>query len=1187
MTENSFSNLTEPYGFSLEGFDVDTPETNGVNNPVKTRLDSSTYRGNTDFNDSSATAQSSREKGWSSTPLPADADEEAVLQFNFDQERNFNRMSFELSNVPQYFAVYYFDTVKKEMVLLKDYRNNPIQGVVSGIREAVEGSGVAWVKFAYVLKPIKTNLVEFRIKRNLTDIVNLGLNPRTAYRIKLRHVYFRFHILPPPPPPDGGGGGGPKPPGDDDPDLPPEDDFPQYKILTFSASEALNKTNSFWQSPPLGPGSVYPFIVDLRDSDGNAQTFDTIKLVSLYTGSFLNVYYSNDDAYSNFRLSNNLKTLTLNTYSPDERVLPESEDFVLNSGIQLLSNKYWDIDNLDLRLHTALPFTAAMQLQMTNFDAENPKTKQHISTLKGTNSDLILTFEDVTIVNEPTAINITQAQSVDYLTTVNVASHSFVEGDYVQINDLPIEFYNGVWKIQSTTSNSVTVKINKKNLPLIEGPASGTIKKARSAEGTLKFSQKVGSTITEIASLETIFVENYRYCVGFSYNKSSSTWNLFKCRVGSSTIEIDTASALSFQGEFVQKLILGGKQPNTLSSFESFDGLLSNLWIRQEEYAKKVLEAFSRNTKRFATGVGERSSKLNGYYNALVMAPLTSSLTYHYGPNRAFYDAKEWKPVNQDFVLNTDIFRLGLSVTAKFVKLEFSKPVGRYYNPATLENIVLPIYSYPAWVRKWFLDNHGVAPQSGGYAFGNAIFEPTNTLNSRSITYGLINIKSALDGSTTSTIFNPDNAGIDYLLDSNRYDEFVLAQQIKRSSIHMRFPLVGTHNYQLSYFPMRHKRAYFYGIQSLEFLKLDQTRSFNNKTYLATALDTSWIDQSNSHGFRAASDEEEFLFAEEIGATLQSKVFKSFSSFKNFQFGALSSQLTDLFTPDQIHLVDVSHLNRFNLSSSSEASLPINTQAGVEGPTDGKVILLNRINAGQYGINTDSITLSSAITNVVHSGITLVAACRLRSFDGTPNSTYELRLQVKGSNGSWYTAASKPIVPTVQYQEYEIAYLTQLNEVEFRLQLIQTNYTSSDKIYVDMLGLWMSPFKVEIASDFNGSNVATSFFPLLFNISNPFGISTIPSSTNEFGIKSLDKFCVKFTALKVSAWLSGWAAIPHYINVPTNLSTYIWKQNDWAVSDNILDRLASRQMFFSNSTNKMLPRSYSTYNDIVAARKVF
>ena len=721
--------------------------------------------------------------------------------------------------------------------------------------------------------------------------------------------------------------------------------------------------------------------------------------------------------------------------------------------------------------------------------------------------------------------------------------------------------YNGVWLITAKDTNWFEVKLDKVVLPTITSSNVGTVQIASNVSGTLKL--YIGN---QEVNLTTKFVEDYKYGLGFSFDKTKNTWYVFKSLIADNNLEIASSESIQYVGEFIKQVELG----YCAGSSNSIDGTLSNLWIKQDGFSNNVIQSFMRNTKKFISGHGNKSSRTNGYFNTLLAASFIKSLDYKFGPNRSYYDLKSWRPVNRDFVLNTDTYRLGIPIKAKFVKLEFTKPTGRYYNPATLESVVLPIYSYPAWIRKWYFENTAFdSIPKASTQISNAAFERASSLSSNKNNFGLINIKSAIEGSNSSKIFSLDKAGIDFLLNSENYDQTVLNQQITNSAIHMKFPIIGPHNYQITLMPMKNKRAYFYGIHSLEFIHTDQAASTNNKVYVANAFDDSWINSVSSISSSDFEEKENVLVANVPNAYLISKDLESFNSFDAFQFGVLESQPIDLFSYAKINLADVSHISR-----TDNASLDV--LANVRGSSDGQTVWMKRkASEGQYGIQTNSVTLP-----VTTNGVKLVAACRVRSLNVNPQSTYELRLQTQ-VNSNWYTAATQQFTPSESYNwsEHELVYSTQAidlsnNETVFRLQLIQTDPESNEEIYVDMLGLWMFPFKYEVVTSFS----PLEYTNITYNVSNPLGLINITPTK---------KLRIKVTALSAGAWIAGWVAIPHYTDMPTNLTTYIFKQNDWAVSDNLEDRIASRQIFFNNNGKKMLPRRYSIYNDIIGARTVF
>lgn len=1167
MSDNPLSRLTEPYGISLNSFVFDENAIDfSLNNAIiRNRLDSSVFNANaSSYSNTLQISQQFREKGWSSSLEPANKEEEVVLQFNFDEERSFNRISFELSDVPQLYSVYYFDLNRNKMVLLTDVRNNSVQGQISGNKDAFNDSLNFWIKQSFMLPTIKTNLLEIRIKRNPVQTISLGMTADTSYRLRLRKLSLRWHMI---------SSSEVSNLSDDTINLIPSDQVPRYKQVSFAALDALNLSDDgFWKSPPLGPDSVYPFMIDLRDPSGNAQVFDTIKLIPMFTGSLMNVYYSNDEAVNPFIISNNRKNLILNSISgvaPNIVTQPitiNNEDWQEGIGLTLSNNKTWEVANRHLHLNTAFSVLVGMQLEASSFEPELFNEDQNIAFFHKNNlADLKLKFvatATTTVIDNQSIKKLeVNKRYNEVILTFTDNQHGFIADsqNFIKLSGISVNQLNGVWPIKSVNNEKVTLNTRDITLiPITLGDGTTTIGQAQSALST------IGNLVLAVGEEEVVidntqFVETYKYGIGFAFNKDQNLWLLFKARMGQYSIEYGSRNNIEYLGEFIDRVTLGN---TTTSLNDSFIGTLSNLWIKQDRYHVATFNSFLGKTEGFMNGEGDKSSNINGHFNALLIGTFLQSYDYQFGPNSFYYNAKSWIPINKEFVLNTDTYKIEIPIKAKFVKLEFTKPVGRYYNPATLENVMLPIFAYPEWVKKWYIDNYNFSGRVGSFIGSNALFERAGNIAKPRYDYGLMNIKTAIEGSSSSVIFNPQRSGIDLSLGADLNNSLTLSQQIRNSSIHMRFPLAGPHNYATSYIPMINKQAFFYGIQSLQFIKTNQIKPFNNKVYLATAEDASWIDTNN--GF---SLEDNLLMAGSAGSELISYDFYSFSNFSTVQLGALSSPPIDLFSYAEINLASLSHLSRLNIDSHDEVNYALETSSNIKGSNDGQVVWLRRINPGRYGIQTNSVTLPSTIANTI-----LTAGCRLRSLSSEPKSIYELRLQVKVWNDDideweWKVAAVSKIKPSNIWSEYELTYSTQINEEDFRLQLIQTDFNSYEEIYIDMLGLWMSPFKFEIFNAEVDSELP-EYLPVVFTLSNPLGLVKIPE-TNQFKLK--------ITALIDNAWLSGWISIPHYINSPISLVTNIIKQNDWAVSDSLENRIPNRQIFFANDSISMIPKRYSIF----------
>lgn len=971
-----------------------------------------------------------------------------VVQIKLDNVRSFNRLSLEMLEVPQKFAIYYMDSKRNKFVRIQGF-DGYLTGEVNGSKAGIE-TQESWQSFRFAFPFVKTDLIEIRITRSTDKLLSFNLPKTTRYSVGLKNVQIRFHRS--------------------GPDASGINEDAEYNVEYFAPNSVLDNSSAYWKSPPLGPNSLYPFYVDLRASDGNAQAVEFMKLIPLFSDSHVNLYTSNDEGFGLFSVSTNTKSFTLKqkANSPSTVSTSLSDNWLENQGILVQSYNYWELFNQDIRANLNTSFTIGFTYNPKNF--------------------------------------------------TNNADHYF-------------------WNFASDT-NSLICYLD---------PSNTTSTKIT---GTLY----VKYDGTEQVSISNVELEKEtEYGIVCSYDSKTFEWHLAICPIGTSSVtrEVNVKQFIGFYPSIFRFGYDAGAS-NATKTTEA--GYAQNLWVRQDAYQVNYVNTFFGNTETFINGWGNKKSRSNGFYNAVLVAKLSDGIVAKVGPNASYYENKVWVPANKNFVLNSSTYYLG-RINTKFLKLEFAKPTAQYYNPATSEAVYLPIIDFPQWVKTWY-ENHRFDSTLDA-RIPNNLFEGKRQLRNTSSSYGVNNFKTAFESSPNSLIFNEDKIGTDYLLAPVR-DEEVLRNQISRNALTPQFPTISRHNYKIFDYLMSSKRAFFYGIVELSFFNLDQSVAKDNKVYYGDFLDANiddvaWIESND--GFFITEDH--VAMSSAPGDVIESKTLKSFSNFNSVQVGLLESSLKDLFTQNKINFVDTSHLSRTDDGV-------VQVIENMIGSTDGQTVILQRLQDGYYGIETTSTTLSSD-----GGGVKLVAGCRVRSSARKPTSHYELQLlMIDGSSETIVARKPLDLADDYNWQEIDLVYYTNVGEDTFKLKIMDLESFSDETLYIDMLGLWGARNKWELSND-----DGTTWVPLINNINNASGLVAFDGPGTELKLK--------ITSLEASSWVSEWIILPVYDFAPVGMGAP--RLFDATDAENPDFKEVINQKFFSKYSTS-IPRNYSIITDVVGSK---
>lgn len=268
--------------------------------------------------------------GWIGPKHKAADDKDTVLQIKFARPRKFNYLSFDLLRVPQEFVVKYYDSSRKKMVKLSDTKGRMVEGSFDGNRQTIAQPGRTgepakkWRNFSFDLPKVRTNLIEIHLNRDTPldgdrQIELFGLPQDTPYSLGIRNLKIKYKQ---------------RDDEDDDdgtPGIPGTNERPL--IVRHSPLNAHDgQETTYWECAPQGAASsVVPFYVDLRQSDGTEAVLDTIKLVPLWPGPSMSLYYSSDEVTTPWESSSNRVDLDSDgdenpTFVKDSGVLVDASD---------------------------------------------------------------------------------------------------------------------------------------------------------------------------------------------------------------------------------------------------------------------------------------------------------------------------------------------------------------------------------------------------------------------------------------------------------------------------------------------------------------------------------------------------------------------------------------------------------------------------------------------------------------------------------------------------------------------------------------------------------------------------------------------------------------------------------------------------------------------------------------------
>lgn len=212
---------------------------------------------------------------WMSKPRSKNSSVWERLTYEFSDRSPISSISFDLLSVGAEYQIWYYDADGHKLPLLRDDYNQ-IRFTVSS-----HDDWGTWVHWSFNCFPCIAVKLEFDMRR-----VNDEKAPSDDYSLGLRKLAIKRSIVSRE---DAAIG------------LRPSTDILGNKIsktvMDWNADKVIDGSHStFWKcEPQISQDAVVCLYLDIRDKYGQGQYFDSVSIDPVYSGSLMNIYYSNDD----------------------------------------------------------------------------------------------------------------------------------------------------------------------------------------------------------------------------------------------------------------------------------------------------------------------------------------------------------------------------------------------------------------------------------------------------------------------------------------------------------------------------------------------------------------------------------------------------------------------------------------------------------------------------------------------------------------------------------------------------------------------------------------------------------------------------------------------------------------------------------------------------------------------------
>lgn len=962
--------------------------------------------------------------GWISPKQKAADDKDTILQIKYSKPKKLNFLMFSLLRVPQLWEVKYYDSVRKRMVTLSDENGQKVSGTLVG--SAVNSLGTnddsgsrKWRDYSFDLPTIRTSLIEIHMNRDvsITSPDNLVIFPRNIpYSLGVRNLNIKFKLH------------------DDDGDDDDGDGTPtpigttERPVITRYTSILAHDTDSesYWECGPQGAASsVVPYYLDLRDTDGSATVFDMLKLIPLWSGPSMSLYFSSDDVTTPWQLSPN--HISMDSVGAGASFTQDiGLSFTASSSRYFVSNDYLRADltssfSVGL-LWTPTDTNTGGVRWLWNFSKSGYSIGLRFTPTANSTTTMTGRFEIVKVVGG--------VETVLFSGGSIILSKGNQQGVAIGY-DTSTQTWTASTATMPTSSTQITVDLGTTNTSFsgffpeefslgsnaaLDAAALGTIMKAW---------VRLDPLYTEVANAFFTNPQSFVLGEGDRSQRVNGHYNaIFIARLSKDTLARVGPGAGFFRNKTWTPIPVdytlstnNYKIPITEAKYLKleFSNLVPRTYLTEEptlpvtDFPSSVKDWYRSTWRR-----GQTSNSVNSGREMFEAVPSvqTPGDPRRYPEIRTALDGRSNTTLpstiyhsdqsSADFAVNPKQFDGSL----RYTELEFATTPMRFYRKGRHE-----------------YDTTFISVEHRAFFVGIKdlqVFRTDHSLQFDSPEYhenyiDQFNLAGVLDIRDVE----PNLANID---------------------LPTRFP-GGTDKYTTQPYAVPTNQQ--------------PTQSF-------TSLD--FIDTGGG------------LSAQSAGASILSKTLSSFSKFETIQMAALSSGWQSEMTNAQIDLGTITHLispeqTNIDLSTSTSYSIVTGQYQGARG---GNVLRLQRLSggSGNYGVRTTT----GLFTGVISGAASTSAVVRLQLPD-TNKGTYLLNLYAKNS-GNYRLVASKPIViPVKSWQEVEIAYTSSAGDSDWEAEVVQTNPSISEALVVDMLGIWRNPVRWEVSND-DGATWQTVVWPM-------------------------------------------------------------------------------------------------------------
>ena len=216
-----------------------------------------------------------RTQEWMSRPRESKSSIVEILTYEFADRSPVSSIAFDILSIGAEYEMWYYDSSGTRLPLLRDDYNQ-IHFVVES-----EEDWTRWQHWEFQCLSCVATKLEMRMRR-----IDDDLAPDNEYSLGVRKMAIKRQINT-----------------RDDAALPLQDttdilgNIVSKTVYDWDARYMIDgESNTFWKcEPQISQDAVVCLYLDIRDKYGDPQYFDSINIDPVYSGSQMNIYYSNDE----------------------------------------------------------------------------------------------------------------------------------------------------------------------------------------------------------------------------------------------------------------------------------------------------------------------------------------------------------------------------------------------------------------------------------------------------------------------------------------------------------------------------------------------------------------------------------------------------------------------------------------------------------------------------------------------------------------------------------------------------------------------------------------------------------------------------------------------------------------------------------------------------------------------------